>query len=109
MKVALSNVAVHWAVKVDLWRSSKNRPIVDMRRWECKGVYVCLYSRYKEVVYICVCSCVCILCSFMRGYMCVSFMRVYFVFIHACVYLCSFMRVYICVHSCVYICVKIDR
>ena len=49
------------------------------------------------------------LCSFMRVDMCVSFMRVYFVFIHACVYLWSFMRVYICVHSCVYICVKIDR
>ena len=44
----------------------KNRPIVDLRRWVCKGVYVCL------------------------------FMRVYFVFIHACVYLCSFMRVYMC-------------
>ena len=24
------------------------------------------------------------------------FMRVYFVFIHACVYLCSIMRVYMC-------------
>ena len=48
-------------------------------------------------MYMCVCSCVYILCSFMRVYMGVSFMRVYFVFIHAYVYLCSFMRMYICV------------
>ena len=62
--------------------------IVDVRRWECKGVYVCLFMR----VYFCVHSCV---------WICV---------LHSCVcILCSFMRVYICVHSCVYICVKIDR
>jgi hypothetical protein len=27
----------------------QNRPIVDIRRWECESVYVCLYSRYKKV------------------------------------------------------------
>ena len=61
----------------------KNRPIVDLRRWVSKGVYVCLFMRvyfvFIQACVFCVHSCVCI-----------------FVFIHACVYLCSFMRVYMC-------------
>ncbi len=93
LKLALSNnVAVHWAVKVDLWISSKNRPIVDIKRWVCKGVYVCLFMR----VYFCD--------TFVFIHACV-----YVCFINACLFLCSFMRVYICVHLCVYICVNVDR
>ncbi len=37
---------MHWAVKVDLWISSKNRPIVG----GCVKVYMCVHS----CVYICV-------------------------------------------------------
>ncbi len=81
LKLALSNVAVHWAVKVDLWISSKNRPIVDIRRWVCIFVFI------HACVYVCVIHACVFLCSFMRVYMCV----------------------YICVHAYVYICVKVDR
>ncbi len=49
------------------------------------------------------------LCSFMRVYICGHSCVCILVFIHACVYLWSFMRVYICDHSCVYKCVKVDR
>jgi hypothetical protein len=70
--------------KVDLWISSKNRPIVDLRRWVCKGVFMCVYS----CVYMCV--------SFMRVYFCVHSCVCIFLFIHVCVFLGSFMRVYMC-------------
>ena len=38
LKLALSNVAIHWTVKVDFW-ISRNRPIVDIRSSRRGGVY----------------------------------------------------------------------
>jgi hypothetical protein len=62
--------------------------IVDIRRWECKGVYVCLFMRVY-FVFIHACGYVCFIhaCVF-----CVHLCVCIFVVIHACVYLCSFMR-----------------
>ena len=66
--------------------------IVDIRRWECKGVYVCLFMRvYFVFIHACVYGCFIHACVF-----CVHSCVCIFVFIHACVYLCSFMRVYMC-------------
>ena len=66
--------------------------IVDIRGWECKGVYVCLFMRVY-FVFIHACGYVCFIhaCVF-----CVHLCVCIFVVIHACVYLCSFMRVYMC-------------
>ncbi len=70
LKLAISNVAVHWAVKVDLWISSKNLPIVG----GCVKVYMCVYS------------CMCIF-VFIHACVYVYFIHAcIFVFIHACIY-----------------------